>query len=148
MNSRIKGQLGACALQLLLLFLHSAAAQEGQACFAQFKNARENFVIDTDDSVKYGATFISSPKLHRYEDCLSACCKEPRCNVAFVQKGDEEGSVESCFLFDCLYKMKYACRFARKAGYVNYILDSVYEKYPEVDIPSGKTETPKGLLTS
>ena len=138
MNSLLKGQLGACLLLLVFLldFTHGQAV--GEECLAQFKTGREDFILDADESVKDGATFISSPKLDRYRDCVTACCKEPRCNVAFMERGDEEGLVKSCFLFDCLYKQKYVCRFVRKKGYMNYILDSVYESYLSVDVPPSK----------
>ncbi|KAL7380455.1 hypothetical protein ABVT39_018186 [Epinephelus coioides] len=143
MNPLLKGQLGACALLLLVFLLDCACGQAtGEACLAQFKEGREDFVLDTDESVKDGATFISSPKLDRYRDCVSACCKEPRCNLALVQKGSEQGLVSSCFLFDCLYKKKYACRFVRKKGYMSYILDSVYESYLELDVPTTDTNQP------
>lgn len=127
----------------LLLSLHSGAGQTtGEECLVQFKNGREDFVLDADESVKDGATFISSPKLDRYRDCVVACCKDPKCNVAFMERGAEEGSINSCFLFDCLYKKKYACRFVRKKGYVNYILDSVYESYLAVDVPPNEADHP------
>lgn len=142
MNPLLKGQLGASALLLLVLLLDSSRGQEfGEQCLEKFKEGRENFVLDADDSVKDGATFISSPKLDRYRDCVSACCKEPKCNVAFMERGAEEGLVNSCFLFDCLYKKKYVCRFVKKKGYINYILETVYDDYPTVDVPPGKTET-------
>ncbi|KAM7402858.1 hypothetical protein PAMA_003669 [Pampus argenteus] len=131
------------ALLLLLFSLRSAAAQlTGPECLAQFKNGQDDFVLDADESVKNGATFISSPTLGRYKDCVVACCKEPKCNVAFMEKEDEEGLIKSCFLFDCLYKQKYACRFVRKKGYINYILDSVYESYLEVDFTPGDVDRP------
>ncbi|XP_019940762.1 kunitz-type protease inhibitor 1a [Paralichthys olivaceus] len=137
------GHLGACALLLSALLLRCAGAQEsGDECFPRFKAGKEDFVLDTDESVKDGATFLLSPKLDRYRDCVAACCKEPRCNVAFMQRGDEEGLVNSCFLFDCLYKKKYACRFVRKKGYTNYILDSVYESYLEMDTPPNESDRP------
>ncbi|XP_034713678.1 kunitz-type protease inhibitor 1a isoform X1 [Etheostoma cragini] len=143
MNSFLVGQLGASALVLLVLLLDSTSGQEsGQACLEQFKEGREDFVLDADDSVKDGATFISSPKLDRYKDCVSACCKEPKCNVAFMERGAAEGLISSCFLFDCLYKKKYACRFVRKQGYMTYILDSVYESYLKVDAPPDDLDRP------
>lgn len=130
MISLIKGQSGACALLLTLLFVHSTAGQlVGEECFSRFKKGRQDFVLDTDDSVKAGATFISSPKLYRYRDCVQACCKDSRCNVAFMERGQEEGSISSCFLFDCLYKQKYVCRFVSRKGYDNYILDKVFDSY-------------------
>ncbi|KAI3367842.1 hypothetical protein L3Q82_026664 [Scortum barcoo] len=134
---------GQCALLLLLLLLDSSCGQRvGEDCLAGFKAGREDFILDADESVKDGATFISSPKLDRYRDCVSACCKEPKCNVAFMEKGDGEGLINSCFLFDCLYKKKYVCRFVRKKGYMSYILDSVYESYLEEDTPPNESDRP------
>uniref|UniRef100_A0A671XD05 Serine peptidase inhibitor, Kunitz type 1 a n=1 Tax=Sparus aurata TaxID=8175 RepID=A0A671XD05_SPAAU len=143
MKLLLKGQLGAFALLLLGFLLDSVCGQvTGEECFNQFKKGREDFVLDVDESVKDGATYISSPKLERYRDCISACCKEPKCNVAVMEKGEEEGSVSSCFLFDCLYKKKYACRFVKKQGYMSYFLDSVYEGYLQVDGPSDVSDRP------
>ncbi len=142
MNTLLKGQLGACALLLMVLLLDSASGQAvGEECLAGFRPGRENFILDADESVKDGATFISSPKLDRYKDCVSACCKEPKCNVAFMEKGAGEGLVNSCFLFDCLYKKKYVCRFVRKKGYMSHILESLYASYLEVDTSPSKTNT-------
>ncbi|XP_062253369.1 kunitz-type protease inhibitor 1a [Platichthys flesus] len=137
------GPLGACALLLSALLLRFAGAQQsGDECLANFKGGREDFVLDTDESVKTGATFLSSPKLDRSRDCVSACCKEPRCNVAFMQRAAEEGKVNSCFLFDCLYKKKYACRFVRKKGYTNYILETLYDSYLELDNTPNDSDRP------
>ncbi|XP_035530461.1 kunitz-type protease inhibitor 1a isoform X3 [Morone saxatilis] len=140
MNSLLKGHLGALAVLLLMSLLESTRCQVGQECLAQFHKGREDFILDADESVKDGATFISSPKLDRYRDCVAACCKEPKCNVAFMERGADEGSVKSCFLFDCLYKKKYVCRFVRKKGYINYILDSVYDSY--LDEPPKESDRP------
>lgn len=139
MNSLYKGSLRA-ALLFLGLFLYRAAGQLlGDQCVDRFKMVREDFVIDVDESVKDGATYFSSPKLDRYKDCIVACCKEPKCNVAFMERGAEEGMINSCFLFDCLYKKKYVCRFVRKKGYFNYVLDTVYQNYLPVDVFPSKT---------
>ncbi|XP_037343151.2 kunitz-type protease inhibitor 1a isoform X1 [Pungitius pungitius] len=119
-------------LLLLLLLLDASRAQDtGATCLARFQSGRDDFVLDTEESVKDGATFISSPALSRQRDCVASCCKEPRCNAAFMERGDEEGAVESCFLFDCVYNKKYVCNIVRKTGYVSFILDSVYERYLE-----------------
>ncbi|XP_041809444.1 kunitz-type protease inhibitor 1a [Chelmon rostratus] len=142
MNSLLKGQLGSALLVLVLLLDSICGQLTGEECLAQFKKGRDDFILDADESVKDGATFISSPKLDRYKDCVSACCKEPKCNVAFMERGAEEGLVNSCFLFDCLYKKKYVCRFVRKKGYMNYILDSVYESYLSVDAPPNESDRP------
>ncbi|XP_037097490.1 kunitz-type protease inhibitor 1a [Syngnathus acus] len=128
---------------VLLVFLGCASCQEtGEQCLAKFKKGREDFVLDVDESVNDGAIFISAPTLERSRDCVAACCKEPTCNVAFMQGGAEENSIKSCFLFNCLYKKKYACRFVRKKGYYNYILDSLYESYLELDLPPKETDRP------
>ncbi|KAJ3613446.1 hypothetical protein NHX12_019695 [Muraenolepis orangiensis] len=117
-------------MSLLLLFLiYFADGQEdyGEQCFARFKHGRQDFILDTEGSVKDGATYLSSPKVVRYKDCIQSCCKDSKCNVAFMESGAEEGLGKSCSLFDCLYKKKYVCRFVRKTGYINYFLDSVYD---------------------
>ncbi|KAM9842783.1 kunitz-type protease inhibitor 1a [Aulostomus maculatus] len=143
MNSNLKEPLRASALLSLVLFLTSAAGQDlGEECMASFQKGQEDFVLDADESVNDGATFISSPQLGRYKDCVVACCKNPKCNVAFMERGADEGSIKSCFLFDCLYKKKYACRFVRKKGFLNYILESVYESYLEVNVPPIETDRP------
>ncbi|XP_044021462.1 kunitz-type protease inhibitor 1a isoform X2 [Siniperca chuatsi] len=143
MNSLFKGRLGASALLLLMLLLDSTFGQEtGEKCLARFKKGREDFILDADESVKRGATFISSPQLVRYKDCVSACCKEPKCNVAFMERGDEEGLVNNCFLFDCLHKKKYVCRFVGKTGYMNYILEPVHESSLQVDVPPNESDRP------
>lgn len=140
MKSLLKGHLGACCLLIAALLLDSSFGQDvGEGCLEQFKKGRDDFILDTDESVKDGATFLSSPKLGRSSDCVGACCKDPKCNVAFMERGEEEGSITSCFLFDCLYKMKYVCRFVRKKGFTNYIQDSVYESYLSVDLPPSKS---------
>lgn len=142
MKSLRKGHLRACCLLIAMLLLDSSFGQEDvDVCFGKFKKGQDDFILDTDESVKDGATFLSSPKLGRYRDCVAACCKEPKCNVAFMERGQqEEGSITSCFLFDCLYKMKYVCRFVRKKGFTNYIQDNVYESYLSVDQPPSKSK--------
>ncbi|XP_060918456.1 kunitz-type protease inhibitor 1a [Labrus mixtus] len=142
MFSLLKGQYGASVLLLMLLLDCSLCQEVGEECLAKFKPGQADFILDADESVKDGATFISSPKLTGYRDCVSACCKEPRCNVAVMEKAVEVGQVKSCFLFDCLYKQKYACRFVKKKGYISYVLDSVYESYLEVDLPPNESDRP------
>ncbi|XP_033983913.1 kunitz-type protease inhibitor 1a isoform X2 [Trematomus bernacchii] len=142
MNSLPKGHLAGWALLLLVFLLDSTFGQAGEQCLAQFKRGQEDFVIDVDESVKDGATFISSPQLTRYRDCVSACCKEPECNVAVMERGSNEGVINSCFLLNCLYNKQYACRFVRKNGYSSYILDSVYDGYLERDVPTSTGDQP------
>lgn len=140
MKSLLKGHLAACCLLTATLLFDSFAQEVGDGCFEKFKKGRDDFILDTDESVKDGATFLSSPKLGRYRDCVGACCKDPKCNVAFMERGEQEGSISSCFLFDCLYKMKYVCRFVRKKGFTNYIQDNVYESYLSVDQAPSKSK--------
>ncbi|AWP16669.1 putative kunitz-type protease inhibitor 1 [Scophthalmus maximus] len=149
MSPPLTGPRGAPALLPLLLLLlvvpllrRAAAQGPGEECLARFKVGQEDFVLDADESVNDGATFISSPKLDRHRDCVGACCKEPRCNVALMERGPEEGTVKSCFLFDCLYKKKYACRFVRKKGYINYVLDSVYQDYVKSEVVPSESDRP------
>lgn len=131
------------ALLAVLFLLDLCSAQEaGEACLEKFKMGQEDFVLDADESVKDGATFISSPDLSNTKDCVAQCCKNPLCNVAFMQKGDAEGLVKSCFLFDCLYKKKYVCRFVRKKGYVNYILDTLYDSHLQRETHSNTADQP------
>lgn len=141
MNPLFKGQLAAVSLLLLAALLDSTRGQTIEQCVQDFKQGREDFILDTDESVKEGATYLVAPKLDRYRDCVAACCKNPRCNVALMERGTEENSINSCFLFDCLYNKKYVCRFARKKGFMNFIRDSVYESYLAVDLPPSKIET-------
>lgn len=143
MNAFTKGKRGACALLLLMTLVNSTVGQEqGELCLTEFKQGRDDFVLDVDESVKNGATFLSSPKLDRYRDCVVACCKDPRCNVAFMEKEEDNSLIKSCFLFDCLYKQKYGCNFVRRKGYTSYIRESVYESYLNVDSSPSETDLP------
>lgn len=135
--------MGPCVLLLLLgqLLGPSWGQLTGEECLAQFEKGREDFILEADESVKDGAEFLSSPKLERYKDCVSACCKEPKCNVAFMEAGDGEGLVKSCFLFNCMYMQKYVCRFVRKKGYLNYIQNTIYDNYLAEDLSPGEGAT-------
>uniref|UniRef100_A0A1A7Y051 Serine peptidase inhibitor, Kunitz type 1 a n=1 Tax=Iconisemion striatum TaxID=60296 RepID=A0A1A7Y051_9TELE len=117
------------ALLFLVVFIKSSTGQDLEQCLDKFKKGKDDFVLDLDESVKDGATVLSVPKLERYRDCVTSCCKDPMCNVAFMEKGDEEGLIKSCYLFDCVYKKKYVCRFVKTQGYYSYILNTVYDTY-------------------
>ena len=122
--------LSAAFVLLQLFFLGCSEAQDfGEQCLEKYKKGRENFVLDADESVNDGATFIASPKVQRDKECVRSCCKDPKCNVAFMENTEEEGLIKSCFLFNCLYKKEYVCRFVKKTGYTSYILDTVYESH-------------------
>ncbi|XP_036006582.1 kunitz-type protease inhibitor 1a isoform X2 [Fundulus heteroclitus] len=132
------------ALILLVGILRSTSGQENaNTCQGEFENGKDNFVLDTDESVKEGATFLSSPPVSQAADCQASCCREPRCNVALMQRGPgEDGAVVSCFLFDCLYKKKYACRFVAKLGYFNFIRNTVYQTYLKMDLAPREADSP------
>ncbi|KAI1895442.1 hypothetical protein AGOR_G00106320 [Albula goreensis] len=121
--------LGSSLLQTLST-VRAQARSFGEQCLDDFKQGKEGFVLDTDESVKDGAQFITSPNLSRKKDCIVSCCKDPNCNLALMED-DEEGLIKGCFLFNCLYKQKYVCRFVKKSGFNNYIMNSVFEKYLE-----------------
>ncbi|XP_028995637.1 kunitz-type protease inhibitor 1a [Betta splendens] len=127
---------------LLCSLVGFAGGQVSSECSANFKSGRDDFVLNVDKSVKAGATFLSSPKLSRQRDCLQSCCKDTSCNVVFMEKGDDDGLIKSCSLFNCLYKNHYVCSFGRKSGYINFILDSVYEGHLAVDTRSDESDHP------
>lgn len=116
---------------LLNICLHVAPseAQDEGRCMDKFSLGKEDFVLDVDESVKEGATFLSSPQVSRPEDCVLACCNDPNCNLALMEHGGDTKSM--CFIFNCLYKQKKVCRFVRKNGFSNYVLISVFKDYLE-----------------
>ncbi|XP_041952469.1 kunitz-type protease inhibitor 1-like [Alosa sapidissima] len=112
----------------LLCLQRSLADVTDQSCTKTFEKGQDNFVLNTVDSVKEGATYIDALKVSPKE-CVAACCRDLNCNLALINKTGVEQDLPDCFLFDCLYKQKYVCRFVRKDGFINYILDSVYDNY-------------------
>ncbi|XP_042599077.1 kunitz-type protease inhibitor 1a [Cyprinus carpio] len=120
----------AVVLHICLQVAPSEAQDEGK-CMDKFSLGKEDFVLDADESVKEGGTFLSSPRVSRPEDCVLACCNDPNCNLAFIEHGENPKSISSCFIFNCLYKQKKVCRFVRKNGFRNYVLISVFKDYLE-----------------
>ncbi|KAL0169470.1 hypothetical protein M9458_034066, partial [Cirrhinus mrigala] len=118
-------QLWFCWTVVVLYICLHVSPSEGE-CIEKFSLGKEDFVLDVDDSVKDGATFLSSPPVSRPEDCIQACCNDPNCNLALVEHGEDS---TSCFKFNCLYKQKKVCRFVRKEGFSNYLLISVFKDY-------------------
>ncbi|XP_027028387.1 kunitz-type protease inhibitor 1a [Tachysurus fulvidraco] len=117
-----------------------------EQCTSKFTKGKEDFVLDTDESVNEGAEFLGSPpQVSGPKDCVSACCKEPKCNLALMENGAQEGSIKSCFLFNCLYKQKKACRFIRKMGFSNYLLTSDFANYLEKYDPEKKDHPPRAM---
>ncbi|XP_054894045.1 kunitz-type protease inhibitor 1a [Poeciliopsis prolifica] len=130
----------------LLFIVGSLRLTAGQStadtCLSKFENGKDDFMLNANESVNEGATFLSSPRVGSYKDCVASCCKDPRCNVALMEK-QGDSAIKSCFLFDCLYNKKYACRFVKKSGYFSYILNSLYKEYIKHDAaPAEKKDTP------
>ncbi|XP_041928453.1 kunitz-type protease inhibitor 1a isoform X1 [Alosa sapidissima] len=128
---------------LLQVFTGSTKAQSsGEQCLTTFKQGKIDFVLDTEESLKDGATFISSPPVTVVNDCIVSCCKHQYCNLALVENGDTEGSIKTCYLFNCLYKQKKVCRFWRKEGFNNYVLTSVFGNYLDDPNPEDEDDHP------
>lgn len=131
--------LFACLLCIVGVYVGETQSEvsAGDQCVNAFMIGREDFVLDTEESIKDGAVFLANPSVEDMVACTVACCGDPRCNLALIERGNEKGSNNNCFLFNCLYKDKYVCRFFQKEGFTNYILASVYENYLN-DRESGK----------
>ncbi|XP_068109481.1 kunitz-type protease inhibitor 1 isoform X2 [Hyperolius riggenbachi] len=109
---------------------HKKPELHGQACLDNFTKGKSNFVLELNESVSSGATFLSSPSLDRDRDCLEACCRTPGCNLALVEVvHGQDNLVNSCFLLNCLYKQDFVCKFVRKEGYLSYVRLDVSDKY-------------------
>ncbi|XP_051578821.1 kunitz-type protease inhibitor 1-like [Myxocyprinus asiaticus] len=116
--------------------------EDGKGCLDKFSRGKADFVLNTDESVKEGATFLGSPKVSRAEDCVLACCKDPNCNLALMEDGEEPKTINSCFIFNCLYKQKKVCHFVRKKGFNNYLLTSVFKDYLEQQVSDEEDKPP------
>ncbi|XP_072121580.1 kunitz-type protease inhibitor 1-like [Mobula birostris] len=124
------------ACLLLLPLPRGSRVAVAEECQRHFELGREDFVLDTDNSVAAGATFLSSPNVNRARDCLRLCCRLRDCNVVLLEDMAGQSTVEpmyrtikGCFLFNCLYNKDYVCRFFRRAGFSNFILGDVYKEY-------------------
>ncbi|KAF7690693.1 hypothetical protein HF521_012497 [Silurus meridionalis] len=109
----------------LLLLLTSTFTQ---SCSIEYIKGRSGFVLNVEDSVAVGATYISNPAAHTQEACLNSCCLLPHCNLVLIEHGGEN-TLTQCFLFDCLYRNQFICSFSKKPGFTNFIQDSVYQRY-------------------
>ncbi|MCI4382828.1 hypothetical protein PGIGA_G00019220 [Pangasianodon gigas] len=127
-------------LQTLLL-----AQIPSEQCLNKFTKGKDDFMLDTDESVNDGAEFLGSPQVTGVKECVAACCKESDCNLALMENGAQEGTIKSCFLFNCLYKQKKVCRFVRKKGFSNYVLTSVFGSYLEEYDPDKKDHPPRAI---
>ncbi|XP_074846496.1 low-density lipoprotein receptor-related protein 11 isoform X3 [Carettochelys insculpta] len=97
----------------------------GGRCRGGAFSARPDAIIRTKDSLAAGATFLRAPAGEAgWRQCLEACCAEPRCSLAVVQRarGPGEPAGLSCYLFNCTYRGRAVCRFAPHRGYSSYSL--------------------------
>ncbi|XP_026147391.1 kunitz-type protease inhibitor 1b [Carassius auratus] len=135
-----------CFLFVALAFILGVHGGETSSapgqCVKSFREGREDFVLDTVESIEDGAVFLSNRSVAHRNACIAACCREPICNLALVEDEREKGSNYSCFLFNCLYKQKYVCRFIQKKRFRNYILDSVYDYFLSGRKSDGKDSPP------
>lgn len=103
-------------------------------CLNSFTPGVPAFVLDTDASVRNGATFLRSLTLRRGQDCVHACCSSSDCNLALVELKPDGGedAIASCFLINCLYEQNFVCKFAPREGFINYLRREVYRSYREL----------------
>ncbi|XP_042704175.2 low-density lipoprotein receptor-related protein 11 isoform X4 [Chrysemys picta bellii] len=97
----------------------------GDRCRGGAFSARPDAIIRTKDSLAAGATFLRAPAaVAGWRQCLQACCAEPRCSLAVVQRARPPGEpgALSCYLFNCTYRGRAVCRFAPHRGYSSYSL--------------------------
>uniref|UniRef100_A0A8C8SI03 Low-density lipoprotein receptor-related protein 11 n=1 Tax=Pelusios castaneus TaxID=367368 RepID=A0A8C8SI03_9SAUR len=105
----------------------------GGRCQGGAFSARPDTIIRTKDSLAAGATFLRAPAaVAGWRQCLQACCAEPRCSLAVVQRARPQGEpgALSCYLFDCSYRGRAVCRFAPHRGYSSYSLAAANRTLP------------------
>ncbi|XP_036701140.1 kunitz-type protease inhibitor 1 isoform X10 [Balaenoptera musculus] len=115
-------------------------------CLDRFTPGVPAFVLDTDASVRNGATFLRSLTVRRGRDCVHACCSSNDCNLALVelQPDGGEAAIASCFLINCLYEQNFVCKFAPREGFINYLTREVYRSYRELRTQGfGGSQIPK-----
>ncbi|KAG8524940.1 Low-density lipoprotein receptor-related protein 11 [Galemys pyrenaicus] len=100
-------------------------------------------IIRTKDSIAAGASFLRAPAAVRdWRQCLAACCSEPRCSVAVVERpwrpAPPAGEL-GCYLFNCTLHGRSVCKFALHRGYSTYSLSRD---------PEGGLEGPATALAS
>ncbi|XP_075780536.1 low-density lipoprotein receptor-related protein 11 isoform X2 [Pelodiscus sinensis] len=105
----------------------------GARCRGGAFSGRPDSIIRTKDSLAAGATFLRAPAaVAGWRQCLQACCAEPRCSLAVVQRGRPQGQpgALSCYLFNCTYRGRAVCRFAPHRGYSSYSLGPANRTQP------------------
>ncbi|TUA53250.1 Kunitz-type protease inhibitor 1 [Bagarius yarrelli] len=119
-------------MSVLVLLIHTSA----QSCDRRFVKGRAGFVLNTEESVAEGASYLLNPNVQDEKACVSACCQHFRCNLALMEK-EEQTQLTNCFLFDCLYRNQFVCSFYRKSGFSSQLAEEVYEEH--LRGPGGET---------
>ncbi|XP_020371056.1 kunitz-type protease inhibitor 1 isoform X1 [Rhincodon typus] len=137
-------------LSCSLCLLQVSRATDNQQCLSDYILGRDDFVLDTDDSVADGATFLGSPNVSRARDCVRMCCRTAGCNVVLLEDQFQKSQhdpllrqVSGCFLFNCLYNQVYVCKFFRREGFSNFILNTVHEAYIKPRKPGAGDKLPR-----
>lgn len=112
---------------VVLALLLAGAAVCLPDCPEEFRPGRDGFVLSTEDSVRDGAVYLSSPPVHEAQDCVRACCAAARCNLALVERA--EGSELTCSLIDCLHRNRFVCQFHKQPGFEISFRDPVYREH-------------------
>ncbi|XP_037305856.2 low-density lipoprotein receptor-related protein 11 isoform X2 [Pungitius pungitius] len=92
------------------------------SCAGDFDAVGER-IIRTKASIEQGATFLMVPdRVYTWKDCLHACCSQPHCTVAVLQRDrqGQPGDSLSCYLFNCTYRGASVCTFAPQQGFTTY----------------------------
>ncbi|XP_074472463.1 kunitz-type protease inhibitor 1-like isoform X2 [Sebastes fasciatus] len=123
-------------LLLLLPHLRPTGAVGDADCSGAFRAGQENFVLDAEDAVESGAKLLSTAHVLSEEDCRSACCDDPRCNLALLEPrgtaaaaGAAGAENRTCVLFNCVHRNRFVCRFVNQPGYLSYIRESTFKKH-------------------
>ncbi|XP_029282172.1 LOW QUALITY PROTEIN: kunitz-type protease inhibitor 1-like [Cottoperca gobio] len=117
-------------LLLLLPFVRPTGAAEDADCSGAFRAGPENFVLDTEDAVKEGAALLTTAHVRSEEACISACCGNPRCNLALLEpRGTAAAGNHTCDLFNCVHNNRFVCRFVNQAGYLSFIRDTEFMQH-------------------
>ncbi|KAF7654043.1 hypothetical protein LDENG_00075330 [Lucifuga dentata] len=113
-----------------------AAAEEAVECGGSgggsFRGGQDGFVLDAEDAVTKGATFLAAAEVYSPEDCVRVCCGKPLCNLALLEPpgpGQNTENNRTCSLFDCLHRNHFVCRFINQPGFSSYIRVSVFNTH-------------------
>ncbi|XP_054992075.1 low-density lipoprotein receptor-related protein 11 [Sorex araneus] len=110
-------------------------------------SALHDAIIRTRDSLAAGASFLRAPAAVRDgAECVAACCAEPRCSVAVVERPARPAPAAlGCYLFNCTARGRSVCRFAAHRGYSSYSLRRAAPGRPapgRAAPPPGRDEPP------